>query len=81
MVNDILILKALSWLVDDACKRKLALTEEDERLRGELREAVRGIGKQTGEPPGIETAERGHGCGQDIWRIIFGETKKKGVKI
>ena len=76
-----LILRALSWLVDDACKRKLALTEEDERLRGELREAVRGIGKQTGAPLGIETAERVRGCGQDVWRIIFGETKKKGVKI
>jgi len=37
-----LILKALSWLVDDACKRKLALTEEDERLREELREAEKG---------------------------------------
>ena len=41
MGTDPLILKALSWLVDDACKRKLALTEEDERLREELREAAK----------------------------------------
>ena len=66
MATDLLILKALSWLVDDACKRKLALMEEDERLRGELKEAVDWEAKwqrQKLEHPGVLDVQEVYGRG------------------